>query len=123
MSGPACKESRPAVWQLTVWSYSDGLSVVYQMTGTEVRHSASGAVSPSLPLSPQPVWAASYLEHMHPSATELWLAHQPQTVTVSPDRLITRLPASSQAPPPPNKNAGLLVKEWDGAEERDVVVV
>lgn len=53
----ASKESGPAVWRLTVRSYSDGLSVVYQMTGAEVRHSAGGAVSLSLspPLPLQPV--------------------------------------------------------------------
>lgn len=45
----ASEESGPAVWRLTVRSYSDGLSVVYQMTGAEVRHSAGGAVSPALP--------------------------------------------------------------------------
>lgn len=53
--GQASEENGPAVWRLTVQSYSDGLSVVYQMTGAEVRHSAGGAVS--LFLSPQSVRA------------------------------------------------------------------
>lgn len=44
-AGRAGKENRLAVRQLTLQSYSDGLSVVYQMTAAEVRHSAWGAVS------------------------------------------------------------------------------
>ncbi|KAI9540082.1 hypothetical protein NQZ68_002016 [Dissostichus eleginoides] len=36
----AGEESATAVCRLTARSYSDGLSVVYQMTGAEVRHSA-----------------------------------------------------------------------------------
>lgn len=44
-TGRARKENWLAVKQLTLQSYSDGLSVVYQMTAAEVRHSAWGAVS------------------------------------------------------------------------------
>lgn len=44
-AGRAGKENRLAVKRLTLQSYSDGLSVVYQMTAAEVRHSARGAVS------------------------------------------------------------------------------
>lgn len=47
-TGRASKENRLAVKQLTLQSYSDGLSVVYQMTAAEVRPSAWGAVSLSL---------------------------------------------------------------------------
>lgn len=44
-AGRAGEEKRLAVKRLTLQWYSDGLSVVYQMTAAEVRHSARGAVS------------------------------------------------------------------------------
>lgn len=39
------RRTRLPVERVTLQSYSDGLSVVYQMTAAEVRHSARGAVS------------------------------------------------------------------------------
>lgn len=76
----ASKESRPAVWRLTVRSYSDGLSVVYQMTGAEVRHSAGGAVSLSPPhLFPYSRFKLVGSWNMHTSVSHGALASPPAT--------------------------------------------
>lgn len=96
-------------------SYSDGLSVVYQMTGAEVRHSAGYAVSLFLSLSLFPYsrsrLVGSRNTHTHLSATELCLAHQQRTMTVSSDRPISR---SSPSYIPLLRE--FLMKEWDGGE-------
>ncbi len=120
-SRQAGEESGPAVWRLTVRSYSDGLSVVYQMTGAEVRHSAGGAVSLSLSLCLSPHSRSGLVGswNTHTSVSHGALVSPPATMTVSPDRPISRSSPTLPRTPPPQK-----VPPWkSGTEERDVVVV